>query len=101
MPRPIRIARTNRKSLNCQSFRLPKGPGTFPTPVSRNDMGCRKRLAYHVLRFRPVTGTASTGTAYFWKGKFYLYYGVRDKIEEIQKIFGISNGYLVSRLVVK
>ena len=46
-------------------------------------------------------GTASTGTAYFWKGKFYLYYGVRDKIEEIQKIFGISNDYLVSRLVVK
>lgn len=38
---------------------------------------------------------------YYWKGKFYLYYGVQDKASEIQAQRTAANERIVNRLVVK
>ena len=38
---------------------------------------------------------------YFWKGKFYLYYGVQDKASEILALRTAANERIVNRLVVK
>lgn len=42
-----------------------------------------------------------TGTGRrFWKGKFYLYYGVADKAKEIMALYVAANQRIVNRLVV-
>jgi hypothetical protein len=57
-----------------------------------------KAFSQEVGRFY---GTRASGSTYYWKGRFYLYYGASERKEEINKIFGIANQYLISRLVVK
>ena len=51
-------------------------------------------------------GNAGAGTVWRWqsetgKGYFFLWFGVKDKEKEIAQIFGVSQNYLVGRLVVK
>lgn len=46
-------------------------------------------------------GSAALGTTHYWKGKFYLYYGARDKKTQIENEYKNANTRIIQRLVVK
>lgn len=41
------------------------------------------------------------GKRYYWKGKFYLYFGVVDRSKQIQGLYQQANDQIVNKLVVK
>jgi hypothetical protein len=56
-----------------------------------------KAFAQEVGRFY---GNAGAGTTHFWKGKFYLYFGARDKKAAIDAEYAKANQRIINKLVV-